>query len=177
MRVFLHFFDETLCMCEIRAILVDHCPHQYISSGLGQAIVGSFHVKQLYLTAGGVRRRWRLAKPGNNNKLSTLRDSTSPLCVLFSFSKFSSRFHRSECPMQSAVESCCCCCPERFQKLSHRLHRCTDDDPLLAADLHRPYRLEQWADGISDGHTPSCHNNAGLDCLPFHLVGALATIS
>ena len=29
--------------------------------------------------------------------------------------------------------------------------------PLLAADLHQPYRLEQWAAGISDG--PHCHNN------------------
>ena len=63
--------------------------------------------------------------------------------------------------------------------LHHHLLRRTDDDDqaLLAADLYRPYRLEQWADGISDGHTPSCHNNAGLDCLPFHLVGAFATIS
>ncbi len=59
----------------------------------------------------------------------------------------------------------------------HLLRRTDDDDPLLAADLHRPYRLEQWADGISDGHTPSCHNNAGLDWLPFHLFGAFATIS
>ena len=63
--------------------------------------------------------------------------------------------------------------------------------PLLAADLHQPYRLEQWADGISYG--PHCHNNAryglgphchntdgleaGLDWPPFHLVGLCATFS
>ena len=32
--------------------------------------------------------------------------------------------------------------------------------PLLAADLHRSYRLEQWADGISDG--PHGHNNGPI---------------
>ncbi len=73
-----------------------------------------------------------------------------------------------------------------LQKLG--LLRCTDDPllgadlhrpyrfehPLLAADLHRPYRLEQWADGISDGSHG--HNN-GLDCPLVHLVGAFATVS
>ena len=51
--------------------------------------------------------------------------------------------------------------------------------PLLAADLHRPYRLEQWADGISDA--PHGHNTDGLeaalDLPPFHLVGPFHIIA
>ena len=75
-----------------------------------------------------------------------------------------------------------------FQKLSE-LHRRTHDpshtddhtddwqDPLLAADLHRPYRLEQWADGISDGPLSGHSNGAGLDFSPFHHFGPFATFS
>ena len=55
--------------------------------------------------------------------------------------------------------------------------RTDDDDPVLAADLHRPYRLEHWVDGISD--VPHCHSNslqAGLDFPPFHhFAGPFAT--
>ena len=67
-------------------------------------------------------------------------------------------------------------CSIPFQK-PNLLRRTDDDDQaLLAADLHRPYRLEQWADGIPDG--PLSHSNgAGLDFSPFHHFGPFATFS
>ena len=47
--------------------------------------------------------------------------------------------------------------------------------PLLAADLHQPYRLEQWAAGISDG--PHCHNNGlGPQVTPMVLIARLFTL-
>ena len=93
MPVFLHFFDETLPACvrfvqswwttvhtNIYLVEAGDCRFIYLVEA-GDCRFFPWHVKQLYLTAGGVRRRWRPAKPGN--KLSTLRDSTSAtLCAV-----------------------------------------------------------------------------------------------